>query len=138
MLKRSIQLALLLVWLPILGCASREVLTPRVAENTLTVSFDGLWQLRGDHRLIDAQLQKAIRDTDGVRDGQIFEPSGGRAAGQRRSDGRIKGGLVYVFFENGEQLKISQTDHALFVSFDRAIVEEYRFGENRAIQVGQA
>lgn len=44
--------------------------------------------------------------------------------------------LVQVFLEFGNSLKITQTDHGLFVSFDRAIVEEYRFGEQREISVG--
>ncbi|MGA8205194.1 MAG: hypothetical protein WB812_11790, partial [Woeseiaceae bacterium] len=34
--------------------------------------------------------------------------------------------------------KITQTDAGLFISFDRAIVEEYRFGENREVQIGAA
>lgn len=38
--------------------------------------------------------------------------------------------------ENGESLKITQTASGLFISFDRAIVEEYRFGEDRVIAVG--
>jgi hypothetical protein len=41
-----------------------------------------------------------------------------------------------VFLESGESLKVTQTSHGLFVSFDRAIVEEYRFGENREINIG--
>jgi len=44
--------------------------------------------------------------------------------------------LVHVFLEIGSSLKITQTPHALFISFDRAIVEEYRFGEKREISVG--
>ena len=44
--------------------------------------------------------------------------------------------LVQVFLEFGNALKITQTEYGLFVSFDRAIVEEYRFGEQRAISVG--
>lgn len=36
----------------------------------------------------------------------------------------------------GELLKISQTADGLFISFDRAIVEEYSFGENRIVSVG--
>ena len=44
--------------------------------------------------------------------------------------------LVHVFLETGEAIKVTQTDAALFVSFDRSIVEEYRFGENRDISVG--
>lgn len=41
-----------------------------------------------------------------------------------------------MFLEFGESLKISQTRDGLFISFDRAIVEEYTFGENRVVSVG--
>ncbi len=44
--------------------------------------------------------------------------------------------LVHVFLETGTSLKITQTEAGLFVSFDRSVVEEYRFGENRRISVG--
>ncbi len=43
---------------------------------------------------------------------------------------------VSVFLESGESLKITQTASGLFISFDRAVVEEYRFGENRLVSVG--
>jgi len=43
---------------------------------------------------------------------------------------------VHVFLETGEALKITQTPDGLFISFDRAIVEEYRFGELREVNVG--
>jgi hypothetical protein len=44
---------------------------------------------------------------------------------------------VNVFVKTGKVLKISQTDTGLFVSFDRSVVEEYRFGENRMISIGE-
>lgn len=44
--------------------------------------------------------------------------------------------LVDVFVRHGKSLKITQTEHALFVSFDRAVVEEYRYGENREVNIG--
>ncbi len=44
--------------------------------------------------------------------------------------------LVHVFLETGDSLKITQTNSAIFVSFDRSVVEEYRFGENRIVSVG--
>jgi len=43
---------------------------------------------------------------------------------------------VHVFLEMGKTLKVTQTDAGLFISFDRSVVEEYRFGENREISVG--
>lgn len=45
--------------------------------------------------------------------------------------------LVHVFLETGETIRVSQTSGALFLSFDRSIVEEYRFGEQRKISVGE-
>jgi hypothetical protein len=44
---------------------------------------------------------------------------------------------VYVFLETGAYLKVTQTAHALFVSFDRSVVEEFRFGESRIVSVGE-
>ena len=44
--------------------------------------------------------------------------------------------MVAVFLEAGESLRITQTEDGLFISFDRAIVEEYRFGELREVSVG--
>jgi hypothetical protein len=44
---------------------------------------------------------------------------------------------VHVFLEMGKTLKVTQTDSGLFFSFDRSVVEEYRFGENREINVGE-
>ena len=44
---------------------------------------------------------------------------------------------VHVFYKTGDSLKITQTDTGIFVSFDRSVVEEYRFGENRIASVGE-
>ena len=44
---------------------------------------------------------------------------------------------VYVFYKTGKSIKINQTNTAMFVSFDRSVVDEYRFGENRLISVGE-
>lgn len=45
--------------------------------------------------------------------------------------------LVYVFLETGSLVKVTQTDSGLFVSFDRSVVEEYRYGEHREVSVGE-
>ena len=44
---------------------------------------------------------------------------------------------VHVFLKTGKSLKITQTEDGIFVSFDRSVVEEYRYGENRRISIGQ-
>ena len=58
--------------------------------------------------------------------------SGSSGTGQREA----RELLVHVFLETGKSLKITQTDTGLFLSFDRSVVEEFRFGENREISVG--
>ena len=54
--------------------------------------------------------------------------------GPRQS--RRDGSAVHVFLESGESVKITQTLHGIFISFDRAVVEEFTFGENRIVSVG--
>lgn len=44
---------------------------------------------------------------------------------------------VHVFYKTGDSIKITQTDTGIFVSFDRSVVEEYRFGENRIASIGE-
>lgn len=44
---------------------------------------------------------------------------------------------VHVFLKRGESIKITQTADGIFVSFDRSVVEEYRYGENRSISIGE-
>ena len=41
-----------------------------------------------------------------------------------------------MFLKNGNTLKITQTAGGMFLSFDRSVVVEYRFGENREVRVG--
>lgn len=44
---------------------------------------------------------------------------------------------MQVFLESGQQLKVTQTIHGIFISYDRSVVREFRFGENRTINVGE-
>jgi hypothetical protein len=62
---------------------------------------------------------------------KLVDESGDDIRRARRRDD-----LIHVFLESGARLKITQTREGLFISFDRAIVEEYRFGEQRVINVG--
>ncbi len=81
------------------------------------VSLEGRWQLRAGADDAERRIRKAE-----------YRSSGGRRGADEPS--------VYVFLRIGERLKITQTPYALFVSFDRSVVEEYRFREHRLISVG--
>ena len=120
------------------GCASPEVLEPRPGFVPTGVDFSGNWILRNDKRVDDKRIQQAIRRTDGVEDSDIFSSRNTKTGtGSPSKTERIKGGLVFVFLVTGSSLKITQTQHGLFISFDRAVVEEFRFGEDRMINVGE-
>ena len=121
------------------GCAKPEILLSRPAEVPVGVDLSGMWRLRADDSDGARRMRAAIRATDGVDDREIFSGPDRQQSGYgtRRSERRVKGGLVHVFLETGKSLKVTQTQFGLFISFDRAIVEEFRFGENRMINVGE-
>ena len=114
------------------ACAEPEILEPRVGTVPAGMDLSGNWLMREIPPEERRRLMEAIRNTDGVDDGKIY----GRRATPGRSRSR-NGGVVYVFLETGTALKITQTPHALFISFDRSVVEEFRFGENRIVSIGE-
>ncbi len=76
---------------------------------------------------------KAARD----REPQFHIPSEKNVERPSRSRSvRTSGPSVQLFLESGTALKITQTGAGLFISFDRSIVEEYTFGENRVVEIG--
>jgi Mor family transcriptional regulator len=122
-------LALILFFsLALSSCGSKETLLRKSAQAPQDLTLTGQWDLIEDIDVILRQFEHAIRQTSGSK--KIN-------ATQRRSQ-RKAGGLVYVFLENGRSLKITQTDAGLFISFDRSVVDEYRFGEARMVSVGGA
>ena len=114
------------------ACAARPVLLPKSAVVPVGVDLSGLWQLRvepGGAGRSSAPPEQLIR----------IPPSSPR----RRQNGQAgpnsilpSRAAVGVFLESGQLLKITQTASGLFISFDRAVVEEYRFGEIRLNSVG--
>lgn len=112
----------LLLLLPLLLVACATAPAPQLAPVGQVIpngiSLAGRWQLReaGDAPGMDA--------TSAV-------PNRGRRSRQDND-----GPSVHVFLEMGSRLKVTQTSYGLFISFDRSVVEEYRFREHRRISVG--
>ncbi len=131
-----------LVLMPFLICAcgTPEVLLPKSAAVPAGVDLSGQWEMRPESRQGQPRISEAIDRTDGVDNKTIMRDmiNQQRRRGMRRDSGETKGGLVGVFLKTGDSLKIQQTSHGLFISFDRAVTREYRFGENRPINIGQA
>jgi hypothetical protein len=118
------------------GCAAPEMLEPLPSQGSVDVDLSGEWQLRKDavseRRSIDEAITRAAGPGIAIGGGARSTRSSSPRRQRRGSDGQ----LVYVFIETGESLKITQTSEGMFLSFDRSVVEEYRFGENRMINVG--
>ncbi len=117
------------VWflLVLCGCGSTgPVLVPKSAIPPAGVDFSGQWQLRGGDG-----------PEKGAADGPGIEPLQTQVKRRSRpSRSSRKSSSVHVFLETGRSLKVTQTEHAFFVSLDRSIVEEFIFGENRIVSVG--
>jgi len=120
------------------ACAAREILIPKSGATPADMDLSGTWRLRKDASAGQRRINEAIRRTDSVDDRVILRPPARQNERGRVTPGsrRNPGGLVHVFLESGATLKITQTADGLFLSFDRAVVVEYRFGENREVQVG--
>lgn len=122
------------------ACGTPEVLLPRSAAVPPGIDFSGQWKIRPESKRGQPHINEAINRTDGVDNQTIKREmmNSQRSGNTRRSSGETKGGLVGIFLKTGDSLKITQTEFGIFVSFDRSVTHEYRFGENRPINIGQA
>ena len=114
----------------LIGCAGPDPLPPKSGAVPAGIDLTGQWRLRNDGRDSNRQIQEAERRAAGEEESLV--PKSRRSSKRRKSD-EIQ---AHVFLESGEFLKLTQTEHGLFISFDRAVVEEYRFGEHRMANVG--
>ncbi|MDH3576226.1 MAG: hypothetical protein OEO71_00200 [Gammaproteobacteria bacterium] len=121
--------SVLIAGLVLAACASRPELATRSGVVPAGADLSGLWQLR------EEPGSKPIPRGDPDPGIRIPPKSTTPSVAKRRSK-RSSGTAVTMFLETGASLKISQTPDGLFISFDRAIVEEYTFGENRIVSVG--
>lgn len=130
----------LIAMLLLAGCgAEPERLVPVRGTVPVNLDLSGNWRMQDDVNDMAERIDAAIRQTDGVDERDILDSIVTRRdQTRRRRSPRDVGGLVHVFLENGERLRITQTDAGLFIAFDRSVVEEYRFGEARMVRTGGA
>jgi len=107
------------------GCATDPVLLSKDAAVPAGVDLSGRWIVRAD-----SANQRLPTHSD-----QEQLISHGHPQRSRRHKSSSDG-FVRVFLEFGTSLKITQTDHGIFISYDRSIVEEFTFGENRIVSIG--
>ena len=138
MFRRFSQLLTCTIFLGVLllsGCGSKPVLVSKHAGVPVGVDLSGQWLVREGST---ANRQPGIGGDEGIR---IPTTGGQRSRHGQGSRGTSWGGSldsasVRVFLEFGESLKITQTYFGLFISYDRSVVEEYTYGENRTVTIG--
>jgi len=113
----------------VVACAAKPQLLPRPGGNPAGIDLSGDWELRG---AVDMPL---VQEQTIVIPKRSSYPRGETQLPGRRNQ-RTKGTSAHVFLESGKSLKITQTAYGVFISYDRAVVEEYNFGENRTVSVG--
>lgn len=112
------------------ACAAKPVLLSKSGANPAGVDLSGRWELRQES---GAPLARGGEQEQTIR---MPRRTSSRRPQRESRPPREQGPEVQIFLETGKVLKISQTVDGLFISFDRAIVEEYRFGENRIVAIG--
>ena len=132
MRKIALLPAAMLVAVLIVSCSMIEPLPPRNGINANDIDLSGNWVLR--------QESGSRTGSAGAEEETILIPrrinTHARRAPRSSRDSSSDGSAVHLFLESGEALRITQTLHGIFISFDRAIVEEFTFGENRIVSVG--
>ncbi len=134
-----------LVAITLAACAStpESQLVPGAKAPPPDVDLSGYWALRdaeSDELILFSQkgfigprsAQQVIRIRE-MRASGRSQRNAPRQGDRSRGD---RAALAQVFLETGSQVKITQTDEGMFISFDRSIVEEYLFGEHRVATVG--
>jgi hypothetical protein len=119
------------------GCGSKPVLVSKHAGVPFGVDLSGQWLVRNAS---SANRQPEPAAGEGIRipttGSQRPGKGQGRSARNQSRGGGMGGASVRVFLEFGESLKITQTFFGLFISYDRSVVEEYTYGENRIVKIG--
>jgi len=111
------------------GCAEPLTLASKSAAVPAGVSLAGNWTLR-----TESKTPRETGSTPTVE--ELQRSTSGRRSGRRSRSQRNDESSAHVFIEYGEALKITQTYYSLFISYDRSVVEEFTFGENRLESLG--
>ena len=115
----------LLSLLLLASCASEPLLLSKNPTVPAGVDLSGRWIARSDSNTQRSRMESGQE--------RLIPTSRPQRSRRQRS---TPGSSVQVFIEYGKSLKITQTDFGIFISYDRSVVEEFTFGENRTVSVG--
>jgi len=120
--------------LALAACVAQETLLPKSPAPPVGIDLGGDWRMTDDYAAISREIALAVRITDGIDERQLIQQI--RKGGPGRAGDT--GGVAHLFIENAPDIRITQARHALFISFGRSVVEEYRYGELRIARIGEA
>lgn len=112
------------------ACGSTQTLESKNPVPPPGIDLSGEWRLQEASSDVSERLRSVEREAAGGNEDIV------KGSKRKDSSRRQKGSAVHVFIRTGRSLKITQTEYGLFISFDRSVVSEYRFGENRGVSVG--
>ncbi len=110
----------------LLACVSPPTLISKHAGVPVGVDLSGNWLIRKDSGAAPLSGHREAREP-------LVPLDRVKRSRRKRSSGGVS---AQVFLEFGESLKITQTYFGLFISYDRSVVEEYTYGENRIVSIG--
>lgn len=108
------------------ACSSPPVLIAKSAAVPVGVDISGFWKVQGGIKT------RVPEHAEGIREELIRVQKTQRSRRKRSSSGVS----AHVFLQFGRNLKITQTEYGIFISYDRSVVDEYTFGENRTVEIG--
>ena len=116
-----------LLWLFFMAsCGTPPTLISKSAAVPAGVDLSGFWTVR-----LGVPTRR-MEEVDGIREELIRAQKMNRTRRSRSSDGVS----AHIFLQYGTNLKITQTDFGIFFSYDRSVVDEFTFGENRVVELG--
>lgn len=125
--KNISHLLLLTLLATLIGCNSKNIILEAKSSFAPSgIDFSGLWQFKDDQVSSHLFLNK--------NSSEEFKANESKDLSRRQNS--LANSSIRLFLETGKLLKITQTEFSLFISYDRSIVEEYSFGENRLVSVG--
>ena len=130
MKRDSIRVACLVCVLALAACAPRPELPSRSSANPAGADLSGIWRIRVEG---GAPIAREGEQAQTIR---MPKQSSQQRPQQSRRRSKSESPDIWIFLETGKRLRVTQTSDGLFISFDRAVVEEYTFGENRTVSVG--
>ncbi len=117
------------------ACASNEALNKLPIKSETEINISGRWIFVGDYQSNQKKINKAIDRSSGIIYRRI-KTTGVFSEVQDTRPKKNAWGVAHLFFKNAKILRITQTDYALYIDFNRSIVEEYNFGELKKITIG--